>query len=107
MMLNRHTTAHYLADKCVRLIGTALDERQVDQVYVVEDWWDRLAGKSWMVCDGNPACMLYAIRGGFGGLPADNEVVYGKINGLGHLIHVSELGEELPGTVEFGLVSGK
>lgn len=61
--------------------------------FEVEDWWDRVAGKSWMVCDGNPACLIYAMRTGFGkeAIPNDDEVLYGKIGHLGHLIHISEL----------------
>lgn len=57
---------------------------------LVEDWWDRVVGRSWMVCDGNPACLEYAVRGA-GRTPIDDEVVYGKIGSLGKLIHVSEL----------------
>jgi hypothetical protein len=60
----------------------------------VEDWWDRVAGESWMFCDGNPACLVYAMRTGTAAhdVPTDDEVVYGKgPNGLGHLVHVSEL----------------
>ena len=57
----------------------------------IEDWWDRVAGKSWMDCNGNPAALVYAMRSVDNDLPADDEVLYGKINGLGHLIHISEL----------------
>jgi hypothetical protein len=59
--------------------------------FVVEDWWDRLTGSSWGVAQGNPAALKYAMRAGLGGLPVDDEVVYGKIRGLGHIVHVSEL----------------
>jgi len=59
--------------------------------FVVEDWWDRVAGKSWMFADGNPAAMGYAVRSGVKGLPIDNEVLYDKVGGLGHLVHVSEI----------------
>jgi hypothetical protein len=60
---------------------------------LVEDWWDRVAGKSWMQCNGNPACINYAMRTVMSNMniPNDNEVVYGKINGLGYLVHISEL----------------
>jgi hypothetical protein len=58
----------------------------------VEDWWDRVDGRSWMDCVGNPACLVYAMRAGTTGLPTDNEVVYGKgPGGFGSLVHVSEL----------------
>ena len=59
--------------------------------YRIEDWWDRVGGKSWMWCEGNAACLNYGVRSGFGGLPLDDEVLYGKIGSLGHLIHISEL----------------
>jgi hypothetical protein len=61
----------------------------------VEDYWDRIAGKSWMDAEDNPAAIRYGIRSGSTGLPFDDEVVYGKVgcSGLGHLVHVSELGE--------------
>ena len=62
-------------------------------VISVEDYWDRVYGKSWQVSDYNPAAMAYGMRNGMAGLPLDDEVVYGKIDGLGHLVHVSELGE--------------
>ena len=61
---------------------------------LVEDWWDRVAGKSWMNCDGNPVCLNYAMRTGLSmdiSVPTDNEVVYGKINGLGYLVNTVEL----------------
>lgn len=57
----------------------------------IEDWWDRVYGESWMDSVGNPAAMLYGMRVGMEQLPLDDEVVYGKYEGLGLLIHVSEL----------------
>lgn len=57
----------------------------------VEDYWDRVYGKSWMDSDGNFAALNYAIRSGISGLPLDNDVLYVKIHGLGHLVHVSEV----------------
>lgn len=65
------------------------------QTYRVEDWWDKVAGRSWMNCDGNPACMGYAIRTGLQdfNVPSNNEVLYGKIGIFGHLVHISEIGE--------------
>ena len=44
-----------------------------------------------MDCNGNPACLIYAMRSGFANMPIDNEVFYGKIGGLGHIIHQSEV----------------
>jgi len=85
-----------MAGKTVR-IKAGIVHPQVENFggseYRLEDWWDRCAGKSWMRCDRNPACLIYAIRIGFAlePLPNDDEVVYGKVGHLGHLLHVSEL----------------
>ena len=57
----------------------------------VEDWYDRINGKSWMDSNGNPAAMGYAWRAGTSGLPKDNQVVYGKIEGSGYIVHLNEL----------------
>lgn len=57
----------------------------------VEDYWDRVSGGSWMYADGNFAAMGYGMRSGVVGLPLDNEVLYGKVGGLGYIVHVSEV----------------
>ena len=62
-----------------------------NQLFIVEDWWENVFGRSWMVSDGNPAALAYAFRTGMKRGPTDNDVVYGKIDGLGYLLHVSEL----------------
>lgn len=59
-----------------------------------EGSWKELTGTSWMHSDGNPAALMYAIRSGVSGLPTDDNVHYVHINGLGHLVHESELIEE-------------
>lgn len=93
-----HQDPHPLARHTVRLNAQAHDPAQKAVVpgaeFRIEDWWDRLLGKSWMVCDGNPAAIHYGMRSGLTELPIDNEVVYGKIGAFGHLVHVSELSEE-------------
>ena len=61
---------------------------------MVEDWWDRVGGISWMNANGNPACIEYAIRSAADNLPTDNKVLYGKIDGLGKLLHISEIQEK-------------
>lgn len=61
------------------------------QEYRVEDWWQNASGGSWMDADGNIAAMAYGVRSGLAGLPLDNEVLYGKVGGFGHLVHVSEI----------------
>ena len=61
---------------------------------LIEDYWDTMTGKSWMFTKGNPACLVYAIRTGSSGITTpDDLVLYGKIYGLGHLVHVSEIEE--------------
>ena len=61
--------------------------------FKVEDWWDKLGQGSWMGCEGNPACLIYAMRTGFSKepIPTDDEVLYGKIGAFGHLVHISEI----------------
>jgi hypothetical protein len=93
-----HTNQHPLSGKTVRLNQTARDLARdmvkADMEYRIEDWWDHLTGGSWMDAEGNPAAKQYAIRTGFSNqIPTDDDVVYGHINGIGHLVHVSELGE--------------
>ena len=83
---------HELAGKTVRLNCAPDPDKLNGQEFVVEDYWENIAGRSWMFCDGNPACMKYAMRSAFAGLPIDNNVVYGKVGGFGHIVHVSELG---------------
>lgn len=63
------------------------------QAYIIEDWWLNVSGRSWMVADGDIACLLYALRSGIVGLPTDDNVLYGQVGGLGYLIHESEIRE--------------
>lgn len=84
----RHNEPHPLAGKTV----TIATGEYAGMRYRVEDYWDRVAGKSWMNCDGNPACLQYAMRTGtVDKVPTDDEVLYGKLGPFGHLIHVSEI----------------
>jgi hypothetical protein len=58
----------------------------------VEDWWDIVSGgKSWKQMIGNFACLFYKARLEQNGLPDDDNVLYGKIKGLGYLVHVDEI----------------
>lgn len=95
-----HSESHPLAGKTVVLESKGDPTREIvvpGATYHIEDWWDSeyIGGGSWMNAVGNPACLQYALRGGLVNLPIDNEVVYGKIDDFGHLVHVSELGEVL------------
>ena len=89
-----HSEQHPLAGKTAK-IREGVKHFQVKDFggsdFRVEDYWDRVSGKSWMDCNGNPACLIYAMRAGTEKLPIDDEVVYGKVGCFGHLVHVSEL----------------
>lgn len=39
----------------------------------------------------NPTCMLYVMRAVEMNLPTDGELYYGKVNGLGEIVHETEL----------------
>ena len=90
-----HAQSHPLAGKTAKIGSGSSDPAQNLVVpgaeYKIEDWWDKLTGKSWMISDGNFACLHYAMRSASCNLPIDDEVVYGKIGNLSHLVHVSEL----------------
>lgn len=88
-----HSEPSELAGKTVKLKST-VKHPQFElggQDFRVEDWHDRLMGKSWMDCEGNPACYIYGMRIAPNKLPMDNEVLYGKVGHFGHLIHISEI----------------
>jgi hypothetical protein len=40
---------------------------------------------------GDPRAMGYAVRRGLGGLPEDDEVLFGRVDGMGQLVHVTEI----------------
>lgn len=67
--------------------------------FVIEDWCENALGCHWRCANGNPAAIEYAVRSAFNGAKNNvpifsNDVLYGKVCGLGHLFHVNEL--ELP-----------
>jgi hypothetical protein len=62
--------------------------------FCVEGYWEDIFGKSWMDSTGNPCAVTYGIRCGHFNIPIDNNVLYGKINGIGYLIHTSEIVEK-------------
>jgi hypothetical protein len=87
-----HSTSHPLAGQTVtvtaadRVVPGATHTTQA----VLEDWWDRLNGDSWML-QNSPVTVAYGQRRRQAGLPVDDEVVYVKAGGLGHLAHASEI----------------
>ena len=59
---------------------------------MIEDLVLNMPGnKSWMDMNGHPTAMLYGMRAGLERLPTDDKVYYGKIDGLGEMVHESEL----------------
>lgn len=89
-----HEAVSELAGKTVKIHCDDDPQKLNGQEYRVEDWWDRIAGESWMNCNGNPACLHYAMRTGLSTNrpPLDNEVLYGHTrDGLGHLVHFTEV----------------
>ncbi len=92
-----HNESSKLAGKVVRIKKDVKHPQVPDfggSEFWVEDWWDRLTGGSWMDANGNPACLIYAMRTGLGAnVPTDNEVLYGKVGPFGHLVHITEIEE--------------
>jgi hypothetical protein len=91
-----HTEPHPLAGQTVEIRSDVKDRRNMvvgGAQYRIEDWWDRVSGSSWAVAQGNPAALQYTLRTGMSSdpVPLGDEVVYGKIDGIGHLVHVTEL----------------
>ena len=86
-----HTSPHPLADRPVTLIENNSLGIPTTEIYMIEDWWDSITGKSWQTATGNPAALEYSLRIANTSIPLDDEVVYGKLNGLGKLVHVSEI----------------
>jgi hypothetical protein len=91
-----HNQASEYAGKTVR-IKAGRTHPQVENFggceILIEDWWDRVSGSSWAWARGNPACLVYAVRTGITKhpVPGDDEVLYGHMGGLGHLVHISEI----------------
>jgi hypothetical protein len=91
-----HSNPHPLAGQTVRLRAGVTDPiREMvtgGAQFRLEDWFDRLVGKSWANAAGNPAAFQYGLRVfHIGHIRLDDEVVYGKIGNLGHLVHNSEI----------------
>lgn len=90
---------HPLAGKVVILKCEPDPDNLNGKEFTIQDWWINVSGISWGIAKGNPACIKYSIRSALAGIPSDDEVVYGKIQDgefrFGHLVHVTELGEEV------------
>lgn len=60
----------------------------------VVDWYERTgAGVTWAqgLEAGDPRAIGYSVRRGLGGLPDDDDVLFGRVDGMGVLVHESEL----------------
>jgi hypothetical protein len=71
----------------------------------VVDWYERTSGgKTWREAIGtDPRAQGYAIRRGMAGLPDDDNVLFARVDGMGYLIHYTEIVGESGGTEnEFG-----
>jgi hypothetical protein len=91
-----HTQSSELAGKTVKIKENVTHPQYPTfggSEFRVEDWWDRVSGKSWMYSNGNPACLFYAMRSAMQNpiLPNDDEVLYGKVGLFGSLVHISEI----------------
>lgn len=89
--MSAHSTPHPLAGQTVTVRADLHGDGPGAHAFRVEDWNDRVFGQSWTDLEGHPASLVYAMRSALGGLPLDNEVVYGKVGPFGHLVHVSEI----------------
>lgn len=56
--------------------------------YNIQDYWDRIFGGSWMESD-SPYAVEYTIHGLSYRVPMDDEVLYGEIDGIGHIVRVA------------------
>lgn len=78
------------AGKAVRLRQDAA-ELGGHQAEVV-DWYERTGGGiPWRFAEDDPRTENYRIRSGLGGLPDDNDVLFARVDGMGQLIHVTEI----------------
>ncbi len=63
----------------------------------VVDWYERLGDRlPWRDNPGDPRAQGYTVRRGLGQLPDDDEVLFARVDGMGQLIHVSEIEGEGP-----------
>lgn len=92
-----HQDSHPLAGQTVKVHPRLDHNLLVDGAdFTVTDWVDRMDPEtSWSLPElaqrGNYAAKQYLARVDVCELPQDSEIVYGKIGGLGYIVHVSEL----------------
>jgi hypothetical protein len=93
-----HPDRHPLAGQTVTIRDGVTDPKQHRVVagaeFTVFDWADRYLRAPWGEVAGNPAAMHYGlrlVRTASCGASVDDEVLYGHIDGIGHLVHVTEI----------------
>lgn len=90
-----HNASHPKAGQTVKIRFKEPGHFQISGLehdFRLENWWDVMTGgTSWMESNSNPAAIVYGMRAGIANLPLDDDVVYGKIGNLGHLVHASEI----------------
>lgn len=78
-----------------RSIGKGLLNRQLGgKIFVVDGYWHELTGKSWADSNlNNPAVFEFVTRNPnkYINTEKENNVLYGHIDGFGHLFHEEEL----------------
>ena len=65
-----HKNEHELSGKTV-VVNVNHPYILANSEFTVEDWWDRVSGRSWRNCIGNPACLHYALYCIFADKPLD------------------------------------
>lgn len=91
-----HDTIHPMSGARVR-IKMKTPDRTLDGLehdFRIEDWADRVMGRSIWDSAGNFAIMNYAMRRPDAMASFSDECVYGKVDGLGYIIHTDEIVEE-------------
>ena len=83
-----HNEPHPLAGSVVSI--SFVGESHLFEFHL-EDWWDRVSGKSWRVAPTVLVEWKYASYVEAHGMPLDDDVVYGKSHGVSLLVHVSEI----------------
>ena len=92
----KNRSPHKYAGKTVKLRRVKSLGPLKGKKFDVKDWYDNINpdGEPWIVkMVYNPTCRYYAQRTLGNKKLVDENVVYGKIEGLGYLVHDSELGE--------------
>lgn len=85
----KHQNASELSGQEVAVVAG----RYAGMIFSIEDWWDRVSGRSWGDRPWSAEQMVYAARmvRDRRPPPPDEEVLCGKIGGVPVLIHLTEI----------------